>query len=91
MAQVIKTTGFIKEIEPENGTDFSLEEMRKIVGGNIEIVSTRDGKKRIVVNEDGKMKRLPFNSLATSLYTDMRMPHDLIVGDVLVCDVNQIV
>lgn len=83
MAQIIKTTGEVIETSPANGTDFSLEELRAVVGGFIEIVHLRDGR-LMVVNEEGKLDGLPINELASNLYPD------LIVGDVLVCDIKQI-
>ena len=50
MAQIIKTTGEVIKIAPNNGTDFSLEELQTIVDGWIEIVNLRDG--RLLCNED---------------------------------------
>ena len=38
MAKIIKTDGTIVEVTPQNGTDFQLEELQKIVGGYIEVL-----------------------------------------------------
>jgi hypothetical protein len=37
-AKLIKPDGSVIPIEPENGTDFSLEELNRMVGGYIEVV-----------------------------------------------------
>lgn len=83
MAQIIKTNGEIIETQPSNGTDFSLTELQAVVGGFIEVVHLSDGR-LMVVNEEGKLDGLPINEKASELYPD------LIVGDVLVCDIKQI-
>jgi hypothetical protein len=56
-AQIIKTTGEVLEVEPNNKTDFSLEELQEIVGGYIEIFNWKEMNRILsecmVVNEDG--------------------------------------
>jgi len=91
MAQVIKSSGEVIETQPNNGTDFSIEELQAIVGGYIEVVSLRDGR-LIVCDEQGKLKGKDFNTRATYiLQTAFAFPtHDFIVGDVLVCDADEI-
>lgn len=42
MAKIIKTDGTIVEVTPQNGTDFQLEELQKIVGGYIEVLRLTD-------------------------------------------------
>jgi hypothetical protein len=79
MAKIIKHTGFIYEVSPKNGESFQLDECQAIVGGFIEMVRTITGEV-MLINEDGRSLKLPFNSLASSLYE-----HDIILGDVLVC------
>lgn len=83
MAQIIKTTGEVIEVKPAKGKTFSLKELQDIVGGFIEIVHLPN-MKLMVVNEEGKLNGLPVNHKASDLYPD------IIVGDVLVCDFNQI-
>lgn len=39
MAKWIKTNGEIVEVQPKNGTDYSLEELQGFVGGYIEIIT----------------------------------------------------
>lgn len=60
LSTVIFTDGAQKNVEPSNGTDFSLEELRGFVGGHIELV--RLSKSQVmVVNEEGKVYDLPQN------------------------------
>lgn len=90
MAKLYKTTGEIIEVEPKNGSDFSLEELQSFVGGSIEVVPLTDGE-YMVVNEEGKLRNLPYNSTATKVYNDaLDWEGDWIVGDALVCRETQI-
>ena len=83
MARIIKTDGTEKNVEPRNGSDFSLSEMQRIVGGFIECVTLANGQ-LMVVNEEGVILEMPYNTKASELYGQP------IVGNVLVCDSNQI-
>ena len=75
MTEIIKTDGTRQPVQPANGSDFTLEEMQAIVGGYIELVEL-----------DGNL-----NLEASRIF---RAHHpaskDFIVGDVLVCNNNQI-
>lgn len=98
MAQIIKTTGEVIEVAPKNGTDFSIEELQAIVSGYVEVIYLPDGR-LILCDEDGRAKNKPYNHKATE-----EMHKALggklgayrlgwyfgIVGDVLVCNENQI-
>lgn len=91
MAQIIKTTGEVIEVAPKNGTDFSLEELKTIVDGWIEIVNLRDGR-LLCLDEEGKLKCKERNHVATDIY-HQALPlcrKDFIVGDVLLCNEDQI-
>ena len=91
MAQIIKANGEIIDVIPKNGVDFQLEEMQEVVGGWIEIVYLDNGS-MMVVNEEGKLKQLPYNRLATQMVESgcRYLSGDWIAGDVLVCDKTQI-
>ena len=90
MATIYKTDGTEEEVQPQNGTDFSLKELQGFVGGYIELVSLPGEKKLMVVNEEGKIDRLPLNQKATELFHKCKGTYDVIVGDVLVCDPKQV-
>jgi hypothetical protein len=86
MAKIFKTDGSILETEPKNGTHFTLEELKEIVGGWIEIVYLPN-KEMMIIDEEGKLKGKPYNLLATSYWKNH---NDFIVGDVLLCKSSQV-
>ena len=88
-AKIYKADGSIIDVKPNNGTDFSLEELQEIVGGYIEIVGLMDNE-IMVINEEGKLIDLPFNENATQLYQEVDGFYDYIAGDVLVCDSSMV-
>ncbi len=90
MAEIIKADGQKQELQPANGTDFTLEEMQSIVGGYIELVELNETD-TMVLNEEGKLEGLPINIKATGLFrSHYPNSNDIIVGNVLVCNNNQI-
>lgn len=90
MAEIIKTNGTHQSVQPTNGTDFTLEEMQGIVGGDIELVFLNETE-IMVVNEEGKVNALAYNSAATHIFKENHPSvSDYIVGDVLVCNNEQI-
>lgn len=88
-ATVIHIDGQRREVKPADGLYFSLAEMRKIVGGPIQILPL-SAEMMLVVNEDGKnlIPPLEVNPTATYLTRKLIADDDLIVGDVLVCSVE---
>lgn len=90
MARIYKAHGEMINIEPKNGTDFSLEEMQAIVSGYIEIVYLQN-EKIMVLNEEGKLKGLAINHEATRIFRkSYPYTNDVIVGDVLVCNETEV-
>jgi len=90
MATIYKTNGTEVEIQPQNGKDFTLQEMQDIVGGYIEILPIGDY--LMVINEEGKLNGLGINKKATDIFLSYYLySFDIIVGDVLVCEANQII
>jgi hypothetical protein len=84
MATHIKTDRTETEVSPKEGKTFSLKELQAFVGGYIQMLTTKDGK-WLVVNEEGIQENLLMNEKASDLYG-----LDIIVGDVLVCDKNEL-
>lgn len=78
MAQIIRADGSVEEVEMPKKDGLSF--MQQVVGGYIEIVRLSNGR-LMVLNEEGKLLRLPLNVKATALYNNL---NDVIVGDVLV-------
>ena len=87
MAKLIKSDGSFKYVKPKNKENFTLSELQNYVGGHVEIVETKTGR-LMVINEEGNLLRLQKNRKATDLYEYGGT--DIIVGDVLVIDKNQI-
>ena len=79
----------IEDVQPANGSDFSLEELQGYVEGYIEIVDLNDGR-IMVVNEEGLNEGLPVNPLATAIFQERTGVADYIVGNVLICDAEQV-
>lgn len=88
-AKIIYTDKEAEDYTPKNGTTFELEEMQKIVDGNIEIVRLRDGR-MIIVDEDGKSKDKAVNIPATNILRRDHFTTDYIVGTAIVCDADML-
>lgn len=82
----ITADGVRQEVVPANGKKFTLEELQKYVGGYIEMTKTYDGR-TMWVNEEGLLRNLPINLVATFLIHPAYM-HDGIRGDVLIIHKN---
>lgn len=89
---IIKTNGEVIQTEPFDGKCYSLDELRNIVGGFIEIeYKELTDNKMMVINLQGKRYELPYNKVATALYKSADPDFsDKVVGDVLVCDSEHI-
>ena len=90
MAKIIKTDGTIVEVTPQNGTDFQLEELQKIVGGYIEVLRLTDNEV-MVANEGGKFYCI-YNHKATQIAKGHKAiyKNDYICGDVLICNDGEV-
>lgn len=78
------------EVEPNNGTDFTHEELQGYIGGYIEVVYLNNDR-MMIVYEEGKLKGLPFNVAATLAYNEGTGRYDdLILGNAIVCNRNQV-
>lgn len=88
MAKIYKTDGTSVSVEPKNGKDFKLDELKEIVGGYIEVLHL-NGNEILVCNEEGKLKGYPLNIEATRIVQENDIS-DYIVGNVLICDTKQV-
>lgn len=91
MATLIKTTGEKILVSPQNGTDFSAEEIHDLIDGFFEVIQCKDGS-MILVDDEGKLKEKEYNFEAT---VNARLHcvypfNDFIVGDVLVCGPGEV-
>lgn len=83
MALLITPDGRMRTVSPQNGTAFTAAEIQALVEGWLECVHLRDGR-LMWVNEEGKLRRLPQNPLATMLARSVLYPGDVIVGPAVV-------
>lgn len=75
----------VSQITPDNGTDFTLEEVQKYVDGYIEVVTLTDVQ-IMIVNEEGKYNK-GCNQIATAIAHLHRAIYgrDYIAGDAVIC------
>lgn len=94
MAKLIKVNGKkplgVSKVEPDNGTDFQLQELYELLEvDTIEIVKSSNGRHLVVIDEEGKLKPDPVvNGLASILC--FPGGRDMIVGNALICDTEEI-
>ncbi len=92
MATIIKVSGELVEVEPNNGSDFTLAELYEHVGTDIvEFLFFR--KHLAIFCEEGKMRDKPPNVRATAEALMLGwhpIPGDHLVGDVLFCLRNEV-
>jgi hypothetical protein len=95
MAVIYRVDGTEAEVQPANGTTFTLAELQTIVGGFIEMVTlgfALDGSRiAFFIDEEGKLKgKLP-NLAATALWASRFSPlplDEMIVGDAILVTVQ---
>jgi len=78
--------GRSEPVNPQNGTDFTLNELKSYVEGYIEIIRLNDNK-IMIVNEEGKIEQLEVNHAATRVVFENGIL-DQIVGNALVCSIE---
>lgn len=88
MGILMKTNGDVSEVYPEKGKHFNLKELQGFVNGYFEIVGV--GEKFMILNEEGKLEGLELNTKATEIYQKHYGKVDVIVGDVLLADSDEI-
>jgi hypothetical protein len=76
-------------VRPRNGQQYGLDELQGFVAGLIEIVPLNE-ELLMVVNETGKLDGLPVNIEATKIWMRHYGPTDIIMGNALVCSLDEI-
>lgn len=85
----VSTDGSYKRVRPANRIAYTLDELREFVGGPIEVVHLNPNA-IIVVNEEGKLRGLPYNDFATNVLYSIFHTVDYIVGNVLICSADRV-
>lgn len=91
MDYYLKTNCELEEVTPQNGTDYTYEELTNFVGGYIEIIRL-SAHQIMVINEEGKLQGLDTNLLATEAahLVNAIANNDFIVGNCLLCDTKHV-
>lgn len=83
-------------VQPKDGRQVSLEEMKKYVDGTIDMITLPSGRV-MVINDEGALDGLPINEEATKIWLEEfpldQYPHNnagQIVGDVLIATANEV-
>lgn len=84
MAELIRVNGDRQEVFPSDGS-FTAGELHALIGGDFQMVSLQNGR-FMYLDENGKLKHLPFNLTATVISRGVLEEDDIIVGDVVVCN-----
>lgn len=77
------------DVTPKDGKMFTLEEAQAMVGGYIEVVHLNEGK-ILVCDEEGRIKQKRVNKNATKAACELGYKGYFLVGDVLICNDNQL-
>lgn len=90
MAQLIKHTGEMTDVKPENGRFWQLKELQKIVGGYIEGIRMPKNQ-MMYINENGKFmfEDADINITATQLASQRLSPGDYILGNAIIVPYNE--
>jgi hypothetical protein len=86
-ATIIRADGTLETLDLFK-TEINLDFLQKAVNGFIEIISIPNQNKKLVINEEGKMRGFAINHYATVLFRDAYDTTDYIVGDVVLLDSN---
>lgn len=86
-AYYIASDGTAREVKPNCGDAFTLEDLQRYVGGYIERVRL-SRYKTMYVNEDGRLMHQVINITATNIarQAEAIFPTDYIVGNVILID-----
>ena len=88
MAQIIDVYGNVTEVEPTNGTDFTLTELQNYLGGVIEILPLKE--RVMVLYRDAHLAGREENRLATREVTRVHGTIGRIIGPALICTQEEI-
>ena len=79
--KLYKTNGKVEDVFPHDGKKFTLAELQRFVGGNIEHVPR--SKPFAYCNEEGTLNGLPVNNEASLAFDSVRICGQLLCGDVI--------
>lgn len=83
-ALLTRAAGACEVVNPADGKAFTLTELQGLVGGDIQIVPLDGIHQQLVCNEEGKIKQLPLNRVATAIWEAAYGHTDMIVGNAVI-------
>lgn len=84
--RLLKPDGGSQQLEPRNGTDFTVEELEALVGGrNLQIAKVARDKGYLISNWKTEKSDSNFNDEATLIYCMSRGFMDTIYGNAVLC------
>ena len=90
MARWIKTDGKVEQVHPQDGKEFSVDEIRTFVGGYFEAIKLTS-QDVMYLNEDGIGLQLPINAIATEVLHQHKpeRAHNPICGNVIIASLQE--
>ena len=83
MALLIAPSGSIRQVFPEQGSCFTAEELGALVEGGLGCVLL-PGDRLLWINEEGNLRGMPSNPLATLLARSVLQPYNYVAGPAVV-------
>lgn len=77
------------DVKPENGKTFKLKELYKIIDCTMVEFIYIDNY-IMIIDEEGKLNNKPVNDVATYYFRKHKKIHDIIVGNALICNRDEI-
>ena len=96
LAKLIFPDGNVTDIEPKDGKIFQYRELSDYIGGYLEIIRPPGRRGALlIVDEEGKLKGLPLNRVATLLWIEGCEPGsaretDYVHGTAILCHASQL-
>lgn len=92
-ALIVTASGTHRKVTPDNVTNFTLNEMYKLLNCQLVEIIRLNEKMIMVVDEEGKFKDEPDVNVNASLIAMLHgaiFPGDCVCGDVMICDTSMV-
>ena len=90
MAVRITPEGDVTHVFPKNGMAFTLPELYEHTDCDTIDIRRLADRRWLVCDDNGKLKQLPFNAVATFTYNQDRIGWDHVVGTVLIAVFHEV-
>lgn len=95
-ATYLTVEGEVEHIKPKNKKHFKSEELKAFIGPYVEMIKLPKTKKYLIADENGKIKNLEINEVASAIWRanfpiEQYARNDgIILGNVIICDFDMI-